>query len=119
MIAARSLLLYLISHPDLGLSFSRAITGNLTPVTFADSEFGHHALDDGRATSGYCIFIRSNLVAFAAKTQRGATKSSNDAEVAAVSLATSVTMKIRNYITDLGLEVAGPSPVLVDNESVY
>lgn len=73
-----------------------------------------------RSTSGYCIFLGSNLVSWSAKRQTTVSRASAEAEYKGVANAVAELCWIHNLMLDLGCPITKAALVYCDNiSSVY
>lgn len=84
--------------------------------TYSDAD---HAgcLDTRRSTSGFLIKMGSGAVSWSAKKQATVADSSTEAEYISASAAGREIIWMRNLLSELGHDVSGPSPLMVDNQS--
>jgi len=82
--AAKRVLRYVKSSIDHGLQYNK---GPITITVYCDSDWAGNP-DDRRSTSGFGIFLSSNLISWSAKKQHIVSISSIEAEYRALSLAT-------------------------------
>ncbi|XP_025682761.1 uncharacterized mitochondrial protein AtMg00810-like [Arachis hypogaea] len=76
-LGVKKILRYLVGTIDHGIIF-RPCT-NLRIFAFAGSNWGSD-VDDRRSTSGSCVFLGSNIVAWYSRQQRSVSRSSAEAE---------------------------------------
>jgi hypothetical protein len=90
-----------------------------SPELFRAYSNADHAgcLDTHRSTSGFLIKMGSGAVSWSAKKQTTVADSSTEAEYISASLASREILWMRNLLTEIGVEVKGPSPLMVDNQS--
>ena len=62
--------------------------------------------------------VKGGVVSFKAHSQRGVTRSSNEAETISFTDTAASDLKIQNYLTDMGMETTSPPTVHVDNANV-
>lgn len=85
MSVAKQILKYLKATLDHGLLISAS--SSLDLKAYSDTDWAGY-LNTRRSTSGYCIFLGSNLVSWSAKKQTRISKSSTEAEYRAMSSTT-------------------------------
>ena len=69
---------YLKAHPRKGILFKK--TSNIALTIYTDADFARSSLDR-RSTTGYCTFLRGNLVSWTSKKQNVVAQSSAEAKV--------------------------------------
>ncbi|XP_071730512.1 uncharacterized mitochondrial protein AtMg00810-like [Rutidosis leptorrhynchoides] len=77
MHALRRILHYIQGTVSYGLQLSRSSLSSL--VSYTDADWGG-CPDTRRSTSGYCVYLRGNLVSWSAKCQPTVSRSSVEAE---------------------------------------
>lgn len=85
-------------------------------VAYSDADWGG-CPDTRRSTSGYCVFLGSNLVSWSAKRQPTVSRSSAEAEYKGVANAVAELCWIRNLLLDLGCPITKAALVYCDNIS--
>ncbi|KAG8473223.1 hypothetical protein CXB51_035172 [Gossypium anomalum] len=75
--AVKRILRYLQNTMDYGLHFTRAV--NLDLVGYSDANWGTD-VDDRRSTTGFCVFLEGNSVAWGFKKQKVVSRSTAEAE---------------------------------------
>jgi len=75
------------------------------------SDSDHHSL------SAYCIFLGGSLIAWKTKKQTAVSRSSAEAELRAIALATAEVTWLRWLLEDFGVSVSMPTPLLSDSTS--
>jgi hypothetical protein len=110
----RRILKYVNGTRNLGITLGADETGELRIITYADASFGVHM--DGKSHSGmYMSFGRGPIWIKSVK-QKIVTKSSTEAELVALSDASSLTQYHINFLESLGYDV-GPAKLYQDNMS--
>ena len=110
----RRVLRYVSGTRDLGITLGADETGELRIITYADASFGVHM--DGKSHSGmYMSFGRGPIWIKSIK-QKTVTKSSTEAELVALSDASSLTQYHTSFLDSLGYDV-GPAKLYQDNMS--
>ena len=115
--AVKHLLRYLKGTMDLQLTYRG--DERASPEVFRAYSDADHAgcLDTRRSTSGFLIKMGSGAVSWSAKKQTTVADSSTEAEYVSASSAGREILWMRNLLTEIGVEVKGPSPLMVDNQS--
>jgi hypothetical protein len=72
---------------------------------------------DRRSLSAYCIFLGGSLIAWKTKKQTAVSRSSAEAELRAMALATAEVTWLRWLLEDFGVSVSAPTPLLSDSIS--
>jgi Reverse transcriptase (RNA-dependent DNA polymerase) len=106
--AVKRILRYLAGSLDTGLQFYRKSTIQIH--AYSDADWAG-SIDDRRSTSGYCIFLGSNLVSWCAKKQPTVSRSSTEAEYRSLALTCTELMWLQQLLTELGLH-SQPTPIL-------
>jgi hypothetical protein len=70
---------------------------------------------DRRSLSAYCIFLGGSLIAWKTKKQTAVSRSSAEAELRAMALATAEVTWLRWLLEDFGVSVTVPTPLLSDS----
>ena len=109
--AADRVLVYLGTHRDRGLNFSRNASHGRELLAYSDSDW-----QVAHSTSGYVIFLGGSAVAYASKRQHCVALSSTEAEIMAASLAAAEIVHIRGLLREMGHDVSTPTVLYVDNE---
>ena len=114
MDAVHRILRYLKGTPGKGLWFQA--NGHLTIDGYSDADWAS-CLDDRRSTSGYCVFVGGNLIAWRSKKQAVVSRSTAEAEYRALSLGLSEMLWVRNLLSELKVLKEGQLNVWCDNKS--
>ena len=85
-------------------------------IGFCDADWAGDS-EDRRSTSGYCMFVGGNLVAWKSKKQHVVSRSSAEAEYRAMATATSEVVWLKALIEELGFIVPTPISLHCDNQS--
>ena len=112
--AANRVLTYLKGTTGLGITYKP--TGKLDLVLYTDSDFASSRVDC-RSTTGYCTFLRGNLVTWRSKKQSVVSKSSTKAEFRAISKGIDEVMRIKNILNELQISYVQPIAIRCDNKS--
>ena len=75
--AAYRVLHYLKAHPGKGILFKKTSDVNL--AIYTDADFAGSPMDR-RSTTGYCAFLRGNLISWRSKTHNVVARSSAETE---------------------------------------
>lgn len=74
-------------------------------------------MDDCKSTTGYAIFVSSNLISWASKKQRSSSQSSTEAEYCAIATTISELMWLQSIWQEIGFLVPYVSVLWCDNLS--
>jgi hypothetical protein len=109
--AAKRVLQYLKGSVDSGLYYSK---GKVSLNAFCDSDWAGNP-DDRRSTTGFCIFLGSNLVSWSAKKQHVVSRSSTEAEYCSMSLVVADLFWLRMLLRELRISLPSPPTLWCDN----
>uniref|UniRef100_A0A0V0GVX2 Putative ovule protein n=1 Tax=Solanum chacoense TaxID=4108 RepID=A0A0V0GVX2_SOLCH len=99
--AFEQILCYLKRAPGLGILYSNH---NHTRIEcFADVDWAGSKINR-RSTTGYCIFVGGNLVAWRSKKRSVVSRSSAESKYRAMSQSTCEIMWIHHLLTEIGLK---------------
>jgi hypothetical protein len=101
--AIKRILRYLRQNTKIGLKIRK--TSSMLVSAFYDADWAG-SVDDRRSTSGFAVFLGSNLGSWSARKQATVSRSSTEAEYKAVANATAEIMWIQTLLKEIGL----PSP---------
>ncbi|XP_038988075.1 uncharacterized mitochondrial protein AtMg00810-like [Phoenix dactylifera] len=90
--------------------------GPLILSAFCDSDWVGDSLDR-RSTSGFCVFLGSNLISWCAKKQPTVARSSTEAEYRALAITASELIWLRRLLRELDISVDSPTDIYCDNIS--
>jgi len=99
------ILRYLKSSPGKGLLYTKQ--GSIQVECYTDADWAG-SLDDRRSTSGYCAFVRVNLVAWRSKKQSVVARSTAEAEFRAMAHGLCELLWLQILLTELKLFKNGP-----------
>jgi hypothetical protein len=108
---AKRVFRYLKGTVDFGLRYT---PGSLQLTGFCDSNWAGNP-DDRRSTTGFGIFLGSNLISWFAKKQHVVSRSSTEVEYRAMTLATSDLYWLRMLFQGLQISLPSPSTIWCDN----
>jgi histone deacetylase 1/2 len=110
----KRVLRYLRGTMNYGLHINKSASSEI--VAYSDADWAG-CPDTRRSTSGYCVFIGNNLVAWSSKRQPTVSRSSAEAEYRAVANAVSETCWLRQLLHELGHPPRRATIVYCDNVS--
>ncbi|XP_068649520.1 uncharacterized mitochondrial protein AtMg00810-like [Aristolochia californica] len=110
--AVRRIIHYLQGSPTRGLFF--AIGSSLQLVAYSDGDWVG-CPDTCRSTTGWYMFLGDALISWKCKIQDRVSKSSNEAEYRAMSIACSKIMWLRGLLEELEFPQTNSTPLHVDN----
>ena len=114
MAAAKHVLRYLRSTPDLGILLSANSSPTLTG--YCDSDWGS-CCDSRKSTTGFCILLGSAPVSWKVKKQTVVARSSAEAEYRAMATAYCEIIWLLSLLQDLGLTNLTPVTLYCDNQA--
>ncbi|GKE41637.1 ribonuclease H-like domain-containing protein [Tanacetum coccineum] len=112
--AFKRVLRYVRAILDFGLQLYASITGSL--VAYTDADWAG-CPTTRRSASGYCVFLRDNLLSWSAKRQHTLSKSSAEAEYKGVANVVVETAWLRNLLRELHIPLLSATLVYCDNVS--
>ncbi|XP_071727752.1 uncharacterized mitochondrial protein AtMg00810-like [Rutidosis leptorrhynchoides] len=115
--ALKRIIRYVQGTPDLGLQLYASSPTSL--VAYSDADWAG-CPTTRRSTSGYYVFLGSNLLSWSSKRQLTPSRSSAEAEYRRVAIAVAETCWIRNLLRELHCSLTSATLVYRDNfSSVY
>ncbi|CAL2259563.1 unnamed protein product [Prunus armeniaca] len=115
MEAVKRILQYLKGTLGHGLPFHPSPHSTIL-VAYSDADWVG-CPDTRRSTTGYCVFLRSNLISWSAKKQRTVSRSSAEAEYRALAYACADTIWIQGLLCELQFPLHQPVLLNCDNLS--
>lgn len=112
--AVKRILRYLQGTLDYGLQFTRHL--KLVLEAYSDASWGSD-VDDGRSTSGFCVFLGGNLVSWSSKKQQVVSRSTAEAEYRSLAHVTAEITWIRLLLTELGVTLPSKDLVWCDSSA--
>lgn len=113
--AVKRILRYLRGTDHYGLTLSPS--SNLRLTSFCVADWGSD-LDDRRSTTGYCVYLRSNVVSWSLKKQAVVSRSSTEAGYGSLAAVTAELIWLKTLLTELHLPQTSSPVVYCDNLSV-
>lgn len=104
---------YLQGTLTYGLTL-RALSPTFMVIAYSDADWAG-CPDSRRSTSGFAMFLGSNLISWRAKKQPTVSKSSTEVEYRAIAYTVAETCWIRHILCELGIFLHEPIHVLCDN----
>jgi Reverse transcriptase (RNA-dependent DNA polymerase) len=112
--AVKHILRFIAGTLSLGLHFTKATDLHLQ--AFCDADWAG-CPDDRRSTTGFAIFLGSNLGSWSSKKQSTVSRSSTEAEYRAMAVATAELMWLQTLLTELGITCTHLPSLWCDNLS--
>ena len=109
----KRLLRYVKGTLHHGLRFS---LGPFTLHAFSDSNWAGDPLDR-RSTSGYCIFLGSNLISWSSKKQATMSRSSTEVEYRALAHTAAEVTWLQMLLAEFAISLSSPPIICSDNQS--
>ncbi|KAK8664822.1 hypothetical protein V6N13_084595 [Hibiscus sabdariffa] len=113
--AVKCILRYLNGTLQYGLWFSSGV-GNFTLACYADADWAA-SVEDRRSTTGYCVYLGDNPVAWCSKKQSVVSRSTSEAEYRSVANSVSELIWVEQLLTELGVSLIGKPTIWCDNTS--
>ena len=83
---------------------------------FVDANHANAREAERRSITGFCFFLRGNLISWKSKTQPITAASTHEAELIALSAASDEVLWMRNLLNEVGIKITKPVPILCDNQ---
>jgi hypothetical protein len=106
--AVKRILRFVKGTLDTGLRIRRSLQQHIS--IFTDADWAGD-VDDRRSTSGFAVFVGSNLISWSSKKQPTVSRSSTEAEYKALAIGAAEAMWVRSLLRELGVSQR-QSPVL-------
>ncbi|XP_019189092.1 PREDICTED: uncharacterized protein LOC109183453 [Ipomoea nil] len=103
-----------ITRPDLSYAVNRLFSASSAIHAFSDSDWAGCPLDR-KSTSGYAVFLGTNLVSWLSRKQRTVTHSSTEAEYKALADVSAEVTWIVSLLRELGLHTGESTTLWCDN----
>jgi histone deacetylase 1/2 len=113
--AVKRILRYLRLNTKLGLKINKS--SSMLVSGFSDADWAG-SVDDRRSTSGFDIFLGSNLVSWSARKQATVSRSITEAEYKVVANATAEIMWIQTLLKEIGIPSPRAARLWCDNMGV-
>jgi hypothetical protein len=110
---AKRVLRYLKGTLNLGLYYCK---GPITLTAFCDVDWAENP-DDRHSTTGYGVFLGSNLISWSAKKQHIVSRSSTEVEYKSLSLTIAKLFWLRMLLKELHISLPSPPIIWCDNSS--
>ncbi|RVW64653.1 Retrovirus-related Pol polyprotein from transposon RE1 [Vitis vinifera] len=112
--ALEQIFCYLKKAPGLAILYSGQ--GHTCIECFSDVDWAGFKFDR-RSTTGYCVFIGGNLVAWKSKKQSVVSRSSAESEYRAMAQATCEIIWIHQLLCEVGMKCTMPAKLWCDNQA--
>jgi hypothetical protein len=110
--AVKRILRYLKHTVSHGLLLTRSNTSTLEVFSYANWA---ECPDDRKSTSGYCVFLGSNLISWSSKKHPTMSRSSTEAEYKSIANATAELLWIQYLLRDLDVHLSSHPKLWCDN----
>ncbi|XP_016747511.2 uncharacterized mitochondrial protein AtMg00810-like [Gossypium hirsutum] len=110
--AVKQILRYLQSTMEYGLRFTTAVSLDL--VGFSDANWGTD-VDDRRSTTGFCVFLGGNPVAWGTKKQHVVSRSTAEAKYRSLAHTATEVVWLESLLSELHIAPSKKSTIWCDN----
>ncbi|KAG8486343.1 hypothetical protein CXB51_019843 [Gossypium anomalum] len=111
--AVKRVLRYLVETMEYGLWFT---PGQFKLVCYSDADWAS-SVEDRQSTTGYVIYLGSNLIAWCSKKQAVVSKSSSEAEHRSLANCVSELLWVKQLLEEVGISIKQIPAVWCDNTS--
>ena len=84
------------------MTFSLSRYSSVQLTTYTDADWAR-SIDDRKSTSGYCVFLGTNLISWSSKKQCTATRFSTEAEYRGMAIAATEVVWLQSLLRELGV----------------
>lgn len=110
--AVKHILRYVQGTVDFGLRINKC--ASMLVSAFSDADWAG-SVDDRRSTSGFCVFLGSNLISWSARKQATVSRSSTEAEYKAMANVTAEIIWVQVLLKELKLSSSPAATLWCDN----
>ncbi|XP_026409959.1 uncharacterized protein LOC113305065 [Papaver somniferum] len=114
LLLVKRILRYLQGTFCYGITLRGSPTLKLNFQAYTDADWAGDQTDR-RSTSGYCVFLGSNIISWSARKHKTVSKSSTEAEYRGLAIATAELMWIESLLKELQVQVCTPPVLWCDN----
>ena len=111
--AVKRILRYLGGSLHHGLRFHKVNDFRL--LAFCDSDWGSDT-DDRKSTSGFCIYLGSNLISWSSRKQHAVSRSSTEAEYRSMALALVEILWLQSLLSEMHIPCSSKPSIFCDNQ---
>lgn len=110
--AVKRIIRYLRGTVGMGLKIQKS--QSMLVSAFSDADWAG-CVDDRRSTSGFAVFLGSNLISWSARKQATVSRSSTEAEYKALANATAEVIWVQTLLKELGIQCPSMARLWCDN----
>lgn len=110
--AVKTIIRYLRDILGMGLKIQKS--QSMLVSAFSDADWAG-CVDDRRSTSGFAVFLGSNLISWSARKQATVSRSSTEAEYKALANATAEVIWVQTLLKELGIQCPSMARLWCDN----
>lgn len=114
---AEKLVKYLYRTKSLSMSIRKSDLKNLKLRIECDSSWNGELDNNRRSTSGWILFLDNIVIDTECRTDKAVSKSTAEAELRAISAATTEVIYVRKLLKDIGVELSGDTELYNDSET--